>query len=280
MNEVKAVQSLYFSPTGTTKRVLSTISENMGIPSMQPIDITLPKPRESFNGEVQGDLLLVGSPVYHGSPPFLMIEPLNRLEGEGKWAIPVAVYGNRSPDTCVEELTKILRSRGFRVAAAASFSAEHSFSSHIYQIAPGRPDRSDLEIAARFASQIKGKLASGLSEIEISDRLHNFITKEMVDSFPEGYHKKISDPVKEAVWVEFSEDAECSSCMSCENLCPTSAIDIKSREIDDDLCFRCFACTRACPEGVLNYNMRNTSPEYFEWLDKLFSVRQEPKIFI
>jgi len=175
MAEVKTVQSLYFSPTGTTKKILSTIVENIGLLSIQPIDITLPKQRDSFNGIVQGDLLLVGSPVYHGSPPFLMLEPLNRLEGDGKWAVPIAVYGNRSPETCVEELTKILRSKGFKVPAAASFSAEHSFSSPSYLIAAGRPDSSDLEIAAKFASQIKDKISSGLSEVQISDRLYNFL---------------------------------------------------------------------------------------------------------
>jgi flavodoxin len=91
MVELKTVQCLYFSPTGTTRKIVSTIAENIGLPLTQPIDLTLPKQRSSFNGKVQGDLLLVGSPVYHGSPPWPMLEPLKQLEGNGKWAVPVAV---------------------------------------------------------------------------------------------------------------------------------------------------------------------------------------------
>jgi len=34
--------------------------------------------------------------VYEGSVPFIAMEPFLKLEGGGKWAVPVAVYGNRS----------------------------------------------------------------------------------------------------------------------------------------------------------------------------------------
>jgi len=127
MANVKTVQSLCFSPTDTTRNILSIIETNIGLPQATKIDVTLPHQRDSFNGKVQGDLLLVGSPVYEGSIPWPMMEPLRRIEGEGKYAVSVAVYGNRSPETCVEEMTKLLRKRGFKIPAAASFIAEHSF---------------------------------------------------------------------------------------------------------------------------------------------------------
>ena len=282
MTEVKTVQSLYFSPTGTTKKIVSTIAANTGLRLIPPVELTLHHQRDSFNGKIQGDLLIVGAPVYHGSPPLLMLEPLNRLEGEGKWAVPVAVYGNRSPETCVEELTKILRSKGFKVPAAASFSAEHSVSSpSIFLIAPGRPDQSDLEIAAKFGAQIYEKGSYGLSEIQMSNLLYNYFTKEMVDSLPEGYHKKAVDRARDLVGVEFSKNAMCTNCLSCENVCPTDAIKIELEEINDELCIRCMACTRACPEGVLNIRLRSAAtPEYLLRMREIFSTRKEPKIFI
>lgn len=209
-----------------------------------------------------------------------MLEPLNRLEGESRWAIPVAVYGNRSPETCVEEMAGILRGRGFRVLAAASFVAEHSVSSPQYPIAPGRPDREDLEKAARFGEQVRLKISDPF-EIQVSTRLKNFLTNEMVDSLPDGYHRKAIDTIKDLVWVVFHDDAECIMCKNCEQVCPTSAMDIGSREVDDDLCIRCMACARACPEGVAGKSpMKDTKPARIEALDKLSGARNESKTYL
>jgi len=282
MSNERRIQSLYFSPTGTTRKILSTIEEHTGLPSELPIDVTFPEHRESFAGKVQGGVLLVGSPVYSGSPPWPMIEPLNRLEGHGKWAVPIAVYGNRSPDTCVDELAKILRSRGFKILAAASFIAQHSLASMDHPWALGRPDQSDLETAAKFGEQLRQKLFSHPSEIQTSDRLLNALTGEMVESFPEGYHKALVDGVKGLVSLTFSKDKACTECLSCSNSCPTDAISIDSKEVADDLCLRCMACVRACPEGVLVPKV-NDSPSVrpvIEKLDGLFAVRKEPKLYL
>jgi ferredoxin len=281
MNAGKKIQSLYFSPTGTTRRILSTIEKHTGLPSTSQIDLTLPKQRESFAGKVQGDVILVGSPVYSGSPPWPMIEPLNRLEGDGRWAVPVAVYGNRSPDTCVDELAKILRDRGFKILAAASFIAQHSMASKEHPWALGRPDQSDLETAAKFGEQVKEKLLSNPSEIQTSNRFLNSLTKQMVESLPEGYHKSLAEGIKGLLSVSFSKDKVCTECMVCSNACPTGAINIDSKEINSDLCLRCTACIRACSEGVLSPQL-NASPSargVMEGLDKIFAVRKEPRIY-
>jgi ferredoxin len=173
-----------------------------------------------------------------------------------------------------------LRSRGFKVLAAASFSAEHSVSSQVYQIAKGRPDKADMETIEQFGTQIQKKLTSDPSEIQISDRLKNVSTNELVDSFPEGYHKQRLEILKTLMHVEFENYALCSNCMSCENACPTNALKIRSKEIDSNLCIWCTACARACPEGVFSFHWINESPAYFERLDKVFGSRKEPKIFI
>jgi ferredoxin len=276
------VQSIYFSPTGTTRRILSTMEEHIGLPLSTNIDLTFPKERDAFTGKVQGDILLVGLPVYGGSPPLPMLEPLSRIEGGGKWAIPVAVYGNRSADTCVEEMAKILRKRGFKILAGASFVAEHSFATKSHPWAVGRPDQSDLEIAGRFGKQIRKKLSLNPSEIQTSGLLHNFFSREMVESFPDGYYKRVIDFSKALCKVVLSEEAKCTDCMKCADVCPTGAIKIDSREINDGLCIVCAACTRACPEDVLSlrYVESPSSRVFFEMADKIFAVRKEPMIYI
>jgi ferredoxin len=282
MAKAKRIQSLYFSPTSTTRRILSTIAENTILPSATNIDLTLPHQRDAFTGKVEGDILLVGSPVYHGSPPWPMMDPLKRIKGEGKWAIPVAVYGNRSAETCVEEMVKILRGRGFRILAGASFVAEHSWASKSHPYALGRPDQHDLKTAAEFGKQIRDKLASCPSEIQTSELLLDWFSKEVVESFPEGYHRRAVETAKKLGWVVFSKNASCTQCMSCVDACPTGAIKIDPQEVDDGLCIRCMACTRVCPEGVLSlhYDDSSSSRERFERLDKIFAVRKEPRIYL
>ena len=145
MSKVESVQSLYFSPGGTTKKITRAIEKNIGLKQVKPIDLTRPSKRKRFKGKVDGDLLLIGMPVYHESPPWPTLESLNKLNGEGKMAIPIAVYGNRTEGTCVEEMGKILKSRGFKIPAAAAFVAEHSWASKEHPFALGRPDRIGYE---------------------------------------------------------------------------------------------------------------------------------------
>jgi ferredoxin len=282
MAKAKRVQSIFFSPTSTTQKILSTIAEHTGLPPANNIDLTLPHQRDTFAGKVEGEIILVGSPVYHGSPPWPMMDPLNRIIGEGKWAIPVAVYGNRSAETCVEEMVKILRGRGFKILAGASFVAEHSWASKSHPYALGRPDQNDLKTAADFGEQIRKKLSSDPSEIQTSGLLRDWFSKEMVESFPDGYHRREVETAKGLGWVVFSKDASCTGCMSCVNACPTSAMRIDPQEVDDGLCIRCMACTRTCPEGVLSlhYDDSPSSLERFERLGKVFAVRKEPVIYI
>lgn len=276
------VQSLYFSPTGTTKRILSAILDSIGLTTLSSIDLTLPQPRDTFSGKVEGDLLLVGVPVYHGSIPWPMLEPLNKLQGEGKWAVLVAVYGNRDAETCVDEMAKILSRRGFRILAGANFVAEHSWSTKEHPIAVGRPESSDLAKAGEFGRKVAEKLSEGPSEIKTSNLLHNFITKQMVESFPEGYHKKVVALLRGLGWVEFSKDMDCTQCMGCSAVCPTGAMNVEMKKIDDDLCIKCMACTRACPVGAISLHYADTPAAIatFDRLGKIIAVRKEPIFFL
>jgi ferredoxin len=179
-------------------------------------------------------------------------------------------------------MAKMLRDKGFRVLAAASFVAQHSWASESHPYALGRPDKGDLEFAARFGGQVGEKLSSNPSEIQTGTRFMDWFSKQMVESFPEGYHRRVVDTAKPLGWVVFSEEATCTSCMRCSDACPTAALKVESREIDDGLCIRCMACTGACSEGVLrlHYDDSPSSRERFERLGKIFAVRKEPHVFL
>lgn len=282
MAKVKSVQSLYFSPTGGTRKIISRIHDHTGLKTIHPIDLTASEKRRSFNGRIGGDLLLVGTPVYAGTIPHPFWESLQQLEGEKKWAVPVAVYGNRAPDTAIEELVKLLRGRGFRILAAASFVSKHSFASKEHPWAVGRPDEKDMSAAEEFGKQIKGKLSSDPSEIHVSGLLQDWFTKAMVEERPEGYHKSVLAGAKSMWWASASDKAACTKCRSCMNACPTDSIDADTLEIDDVSCIRCMACVDACPLGVMNliYSDKPEAQRVYANLDKVFSVRKEPEIFL
>lgn len=191
----------------------------------------------------------MGSPVYAGTIPLPFLNSIQRLHGTGKWAVPVAVYGNRSPDTAMEELAKILRGRGFKILAAASFIAQHSFATPDHPWAMGRPDETDMKAAARFGKGIGAKLRSSPAEISMPSLLMDRISDIMVEALPEGYHKKMMGRPKELFRVSIADGDVCTGCKSCSNSCPTDAFDADTLRIDDGECIRCMACVKACPVG-------------------------------
>ena len=87
-----------------------------------------------------GDLLVVGMPVYSGRIPASALPALRKFRGNGTPAVVVCVYGNRDYDDALLELTDVVGENGFRVAAAA-FVAAHSI---FPQVGTNRPDEEDI----------------------------------------------------------------------------------------------------------------------------------------
>lgn len=127
------INSMYFSATDTTKKVVTGIAQKISEKidwgkSINNIDFTLPGVREKSVSFSEKDLVIFGVPVYAGRVPNVLIKYLNTISGNGALAIPVVVYGNRNYDDALIELKDILESNGFIVIAAGAFIGEHSFS--------------------------------------------------------------------------------------------------------------------------------------------------------
>jgi ferredoxin len=288
----QSVQALYFSPTGGTQKILSTIAKSIDLDEKPPINLTLLKSREAFTGEVAGDIVLVGSPVYAGTFPYPFLESLKNLDGRGKWAVPIAVYGNRSADSMVEEMVKVLREREFKVLAAATFIAKHSYAVEEHPWGVGRPDMKDLNTAAEFGRALAEKATTNRSEIAISDKLSarwwGFETPapdqadRIVDELPEGYHKRVVDRIKWMWAIDSSRKDECTQCGLCADSCPMSALDVDTLEIDEGLCIRCAACVDSCPNNVLRlvFSDKPQAKQVFAGIDRAMAERKEPQVFI
>ena len=122
------IRTLFFSPTGTTRRVADAIAQAAaeGCPVIAT-DLTHAKaPALTFGPDT---VALLAAPVYGGHIPPLAFERLAEIRGNDTPAIIAVVYGNRDFGKAAVELAEFARRHGFRPIAAAAFvgrSEEHT----------------------------------------------------------------------------------------------------------------------------------------------------------
>lgn len=259
---------IYFSPTGTTRRVLRRIATGIGVEDIKEVNLTLPHSRQGTNLSLPGDLLLLGVPVYEEHIPPIVQSVIETLSGHGQNAIVVAVFGNVGYGLVLQEMEKLLTSKGFNVIAGAAFIGEHSFSHAEFPIAHNRPDETDMEIAIDFGRKIAEKLSSRSTKPR---------------TFP-GHLPLLSRILPEGSAANFAElprfePALCIHCNQCAKNCPANAIDFKTMAVDGSKCLRCFACVRICPRNARSLKLKHA------WLvkrvlKKAAMYRQEPCIFL
>jgi len=107
------LNTLYFSATDTTKKVISCIAEKLLETinlkeNINNIDFTLSGTREKVTSFSKDDIVIVGVPVYAGRVPNVLLKYLNSIKGKGALAVAVVVYGNRNYDDALIELRDIL----------------------------------------------------------------------------------------------------------------------------------------------------------------------------
>ena len=118
------IYSLYFSPTGGTKKVLRIVEAVWDGPKTQ-VDLLTPAWDAAALALGKDDLCFVAVPSFGGRVPDVAIRRLAEIRGGGARAVLIAVYGNRAYDDTLLELLDTLEKGGFRCAAAVAAVAEH-----------------------------------------------------------------------------------------------------------------------------------------------------------
>jgi ferredoxin len=275
---VNSVQTLYFSPTDSTRRIVEAIAGGTGVSSSVPISVTTPQDRDSFSGQIDGDLLIVGVPVYTGRIPSFVIPPLSKVDGAGRWALPVAVCGNVRMGTCLAELCAILKRQGFTIPAAGNFVAQHSFVCEDFAIAKGRPDQDDLRKATEFGRRVADKIAQDAEDITCVYGRFLYIRMYVSgNAEPTGF---VSMPERHRPTIRVSEHNEqvCDLCGNCVEVCPTGSINPESYLIEDETCIRCFACTSVCSSGA-KVKVVQPVEQLAAWFRHRSTERGEPLLF-
>jgi ferredoxin len=265
--EVKQLKLIYFSATGTTRKVLESIAEGIAVEDVEHINLTLPESARQTIAPFTDELVIIGAPVYGGRLPVGAINRLKQLKASKTLAILIVVYGNREFEDALLELKNFAIELGFNPVAGGAFIGEHSFASKDVPIANGRPDNLDVQKAKDFGSKIKAK-ATALQSPDAQMDL------EIPGRFP----YEASGARSMAVSPVTKEDT-CTVCGTCAGVCPTEAISINgSVATEIEVCIRCCACIKNCPTGarVIEDSMwKNIA----NWLNENCSARKEPQMF-
>lgn len=269
---INSISAIYFSPTGTTKKIINSVIKGMEINSVEIVDLTLPKVREADVPLISGDIVLIGVPVYATEIPDILNSFLTGLKGSNKPVVLITVYGNMGEGTALNELYSIAHNSGFNVVGAGSFIGEHSFSTEETPIAKGRPDSEDLNKAEEFGRNVMKKMQSmntlSGTSLEIPQGKAPLIAKVLP-----------KDSARIFAKTPFVDMSKCSHCGLCVKLCPMGAIDNDTLAINEDQCLRCFCCVKRCPKKARKITYE---PKFIvtRVLSIKSRVKKEPEIYL
>jgi len=251
---------IYFSPTGTTRKILEAIADGFGAQTVEHHDLTYTTRAAC---RLTNGTAVIGIPVYAGRVPEVCLKRLAKFTGAGIPAILVALYGNREYEDALVELRSVAMQAGFSVIAAGAFIGEHSYSTVAQPIAAGRPDAADLAIARQFGRDIAHKLNADDQPA----------TPDIPGNIPYRNRTPLGGIAPET-------NTACTLCGLCADVCPTFVIQVGSEVITQaDNCIMCCACIKQCPEQARELN-HPVIRERRNMLFNKFSSRKEPELFL
>lgn len=252
---MKKVTRIFFSPSGTTKKVVDKIAGSFKY-EKEVCDLLHFNTDKEFT---ENDIVIVGMPVFAGRIPKTARDRLSKLTGDNTKAIAVANYGNAKVGDALLELVDLLKENNFDVIGALSAVSHHSI---FDGVAVGRPDNADLEKLSEFGEKCVEKIESGES-----------LQAEIPGNKPYVDYKQLPFTIS-------CDLDKCVFCYDCVTVCPEKAIpDDDPADIDLDICSRCTACIHICQE-----NARSFSGEAFEAKKPVFesanSERKEVEYYL
>ena len=239
-----------FSATGNTAKIGEVIQDALTQSGahVEKKDITSYEDRKDPLDLTPYHAVIFGSPIHARRAPRIAREWLNTLDGREKLCATFFTYGGFTTDPTHFSTREILENRGFDLVSSAEFLAKHTFNLAGWSALANRPDQSDFEVARQFARQTLKRFAG-----EDSGRPGQFdkgeFTSEQLDKGEKIIFTKIITQLPTRM------GADCSRCMTCEELCPTHAMSAEKGEVGEkEKCIACLRCIDNCPEDALSVN--------------------------
>ncbi len=241
------VALIYFSATGNTLKIADVIERQLNELNVEVIkfDITSYSDRKKKIDLGPYQALVFGFPVHSWRAPRVVREWLEALDGKGKNCSMFFTYGGPNIGVSHYSTKQILEKQNFQVVSSAEFLGIHSFNLGGWKFLENRPDQSDFDVAREYALKIYRKFTGEDSEVV------NFEKPKVIDRMLDAIEKYRFTVVTQ---LPSREGRECSMCRTCENLCPTNAMNADTGTADKDKCIVCFRCIANCPDDVLKVN--------------------------
>lgn len=273
MTHINKIRAVYFSPTGTTRKIITATAKGLSRTlktSLEEHDFTLPEARTQPLRFTDSDLVVFGTPVYAGRVPNVLLPYLNTMQGNGALAVPIVLFGNRDYDDALIELRDILENNGLHTIAAGAFVGEHSFSRIL---AKDRPDTKDMNTVDEFVRRISEKYAT-------DTLLHPILVSGTPYPYRNYYtpRDRQGNPVDIRKVKPLTND-RCNDCKHCAKVCPMGSISYENVRELTGICIKCGACIKKCPKQAKYYE--DTGYLYHQHeLEEGLTRRAENTIFI
>lgn len=273
---INKISAVYFSATGTTKKIVTKISEEIAKELNIPIeyrDFTTPENRVENMEFTSEDLVVIGLPVYAGRLPNLIAPYLKKIIGDNTPVVPVVLYGNRNYDDALMELVLALKESKFVPISAGAFIGEHSFSKILGE---GRPDEEDL----KYAEKLKDLTLDTIAKVS-KDELNTLELIVKGNNPLRGYYTprdRHGNPI-DIRKVKPKTNDNCTDCGKCASICPMGAIYKEDTSLITGICIKCCACVKGCPNEAKYFDDKGYLYHMHELEDQYASERRVPEIF-
>lgn|GEM_PF-94751 len=238
---MSSIALVYFSPTGNTKKAVSSIGE-LPCVTVKTFDITgnVEVPETDLSGF---DFVVFGAPVYAGRIPACSVDRFKKMKGSGTPCALVLTYGNRAYEDAPRELGDIAEANGFRIKGVATMASQHTYG----QIQLGRPNKDDIAELQEFYFHMLAKAEEPETVIP-----------------PGNYPYKV---VETKAKFKPTTNGNCLACGMCIRDCPVGAIEEDIKTVNDN-CIGCMRCVKNCPMKA-----KSVVADAFSDFEKLLSER-------
>lgn len=275
---IKQVWAVYFSPTGTTKKVVCRLSQSItqGLgASWQEYCFNLPESRQKDLSFSPSDLVILGVPVYAGRVPNQILPFIrDQIHGNGALGLPVVLFGNRSFDDGLMELRNVMAANGFHPITAGAFVGQHSFSE---VLGIGRPDGQDMALVQKLAEQTIQRVLN-LNELPDAP-----VPVEGQDPIRPYYIPKDShgDLLKDFLKAKpVTNLGKCINCGLCAMNCPMGSIDPEDVSLIVRKCIKCCGCIKGCPTSAKYFDSESFLFHRQDLEERYAGIRAESRIFL